>query len=359
MALVPIRIDRTSKPPLGTPLRSDGHCNVQGLVALPLNEMAGGVVFSSDNNPLSNNADWNGSSLSFVAGNADFIDLGSRFATTTGVTVLIGITTSSVNTLAFSSRAGGTIDGYEILLGPGGVSGTFSARTGVATAPTSNVFTVGVPQVLGLRYDKTKLTNIINGKIGNSVAYSANISPTQNLCIAKRATLYSTQIVDWMLVYPYTPLTDDQIASLSANPWQVYEPEIVWVEVGGTPATITGTFSAIEAPDGWSSISSLINSGSLSAVGSVDALTSAGALSVVGSMPAIGTTDLFNADGSLTVLGTMAATGNPDFARFEELVATTVKKGGNWQAKRNRDDEQVLMAFLHSYMNTQSRMYHA
>lgn len=57
MALVPIRVDRTSKPPLGTPLRSDGHWSVQGIVgAWAFNEGSNSktiVSFDNENVPIS------------------------------------------------------------------------------------------------------------------------------------------------------------------------------------------------------------------------------------------------------------------------------------------------------------------
>jgi len=44
---VPVRRDRTVKPPPGTPLRTDGHWSVQGLVgAWAFNEGAGNKVYT-------------------------------------------------------------------------------------------------------------------------------------------------------------------------------------------------------------------------------------------------------------------------------------------------------------------------
>ena len=60
--LVPIRIDRTSKPPLGTPLRSDGHWSVQGLIgAWSFNEGAGSPFNIVGNKPSTQYAGYVGS----------------------------------------------------------------------------------------------------------------------------------------------------------------------------------------------------------------------------------------------------------------------------------------------------------
>lgn len=244
MALVPIRIDRTSKPPLGTPLRSDGHWSIQGLAgAWSFNESAGVPINAVDSRP-SNFAG---------TGNIWHPD-GMQTGTTGGLITNATLPTQDVANTSFTY--------FTVCQIPTGLisSATLMGnRYGGTSSP--------------LQFFKIKAggTEYYNNGVNNGFSYTWSVGPTTQIAVVKsgntligyqngvpRATSTVTVTQDpnpifigcggvtaqepsksmfSVALYFNRALSPAEVASLSANPWQIYEPETVWIEVGGTPVT--------------------------------------------------------------------------------------------------------------------------
>jgi hypothetical protein len=238
MALRPIRIDRTSKPPMGTPLRSDGHWSLQGLVgAWAFNEGAGSVVYDGTRpSVIPVTATWETSGLKYPPSGI----------TDTGLLHITGGATSqwsivlqcrsdngSANDTLLSTGAelGGTIllsKGVNLLI----------VFRGVATWDTGIAWKTDEPVVL------TKLGTVYTCYHNGYVAtQTRNTALSGTLKIGNQGSLYtpgSTKRYQFLQTFSRA-LSAFEIASLSENPWQIYEPETVWVSSAG--GATGGTFS--------------------------------------------------------------------------------------------------------------------
>lgn len=259
MALVPVRITRTSKPPVGTPI-DWGNPLTQGLVgAWAFNEGGGRSAFNAvnglvgtlgtteqlTNRGLTNDATVNtGGAFSpspswmvnncpysfitevsmiatgsfnviggFVAGSAGFVLWGNSAGAITlkhsGLTTDRLATSNSIPQITNNTpvKIAAIFDGANRLIYTDGKLKSSASTTGTYVAPTT---------AFGLGGTNGGNLNGMNGCMNYSYLYSRALSPTE-------------------------------IASLSANPWQIYQPEITWVTVGGGVESFTGTYAAIQA----------------------------------------------------------------------------------------------------------------
>jgi hypothetical protein len=267
--LIPIRVDRTSKPPMGAPLRSDGHWSVQGISeAWPFNEGAGNLAFSATRRndiSLAGVASLTGNRLSRSGRGAinDAINATSKLGNGAyDLTVLCKVTTkvkqTDQNTIVIGRFYGGlTANNTWGLLTNWVVSGTdfypgFIIGIGTAQYVVShNVqYQIGVPEVLAgvRRYDTLELYRggvKVSESTGKPTgALNINSTPLLFGAIGIDVANSSFQDYEWAMVYVDKALSPSQIASLSANPWQIYEPETVWIEVGSSAALFEGAFSS-------------------------------------------------------------------------------------------------------------------
>lgn len=241
---VPIRIDRTSKPPLGTPLRSDGHWSVKGLcLAEPYNELGGSTLIPSagvyQNNVglktswCADGVMWKGLSTDYVtffgltakeytlysfgacdtlAANFQFFDQDNYSGDTRRMQFGVYPATPGQIELVVFNTGSSPFFAYS----PSIVSAKkpFSAAA-VLKGNIATVYADGEPGTP---------TNITGTPRGLAVAYPIYAGNSTRLNKPYLGSISCQLIYD----VAHDPI---QIASLSANPWQVYEPETVWVEI--------------------------------------------------------------------------------------------------------------------------------
>jgi len=241
--LIPIRVDRTSKPPIGTPLRSDGHWSVQGLVgAWAFNEGAGQ------------------STINVVTGSRVVIQQGSGVITWTPDGMRIDDLAVSLNTppplgamtivskgdysntpdIALSFKAGSNYPGiryqgvdYTVLwLAASGNYRVFNAPLGYAT----RLNIIVIPG--NSQSDVNSSSWYVDGK-ALSVSSTDSTSPQDSRDSLLKGIIglqWINQRNDYLGIYNRV-LTPDQVKSLSDNPWQIYEPETIWANLA-TGATL-------------------------------------------------------------------------------------------------------------------------
>lgn len=287
MALIPIRVNRASKPPAGTPLRTDGHWSVDGIAGhWGMLEAAGSIAV--DGSPWRRNATlsatmpplWKGGSLLFNGDasteysraylpNADYLGGAA------GATVVAGITASagqaSSSGLVMFLDNGTTNITTRILLnittGRAVNIRSRSADETQAQATTANgIVPVGVPVVVASAFDLARgrqRAYVGNREVVNAAASYARATFTARStigggigCLPNLGSYSFGGSIHFVALYRRA-LGAEQVAALAANPWQIYEPETVWIDVpsgGGaarsliaalTGESVTGTISAI------------------------------------------------------------------------------------------------------------------
>jgi len=254
------KVDWTSKPPLGTPLRSDGHWGVEGLAgAWAFNEGAGATAFDSvghANATLKTAAFFNSNGLQCVdaAGGHAITGQGTTPSQLTGPQTVI----------ARASRPEVGAAAYEGLYSVRYTTAPVSLRTGegpsIQCAWISSNGAAVTPYIVGgFPYDAVCTVGYVFDGVGVKLYSSAKpsgdandykvtatatryIDTTAQIGLGGDARFFSTGVyssnINLQVVLVHSrALSASEIASLSANPWQIYEPEIkwVWVEDGGTP----------------------------------------------------------------------------------------------------------------------------
>lgn len=257
-----LKEDWTSKPPIGTPLRSDGHWSVQGLVgAWGVLEGAGGTTFDSTNNQRhatlapANLPKWEAGSLGFNGAsstaysrcslpNSDYLGGAS------GATVVCGVTPSTTQAsagggLVFLSNAASTSATRIFVNVTAQRAINLRCRSGVETqlqlTTADGVVANSKSSVVSAVFD-------VSGKKQAAYVNSQKIlEQTTSFANAKFTPLVSTGCsigaVDYLPGYAFggsihfvwlynTALSSEQVQSISENPWQVYQPRSRWVKVG-------------------------------------------------------------------------------------------------------------------------------
>jgi len=306
--LVPIRRDRTTKPPIGTPLRSDGHWSVQGLMCASVFNEAGGVPLLGEK-PATSAVGWNADGISVNASQtAEWL---SSFSIPVGdhnaITAICGLTPpnrqNTTGILAQLTTPGGTgwiLQQSQAADNRYGIGGTYTTLT---FKPSHFVFSSTSTNNIG----QIRLTNgsdVFTGTLPNNP-----IAPISKLQLAPSTT---TGDFKYFLLYKRV-LNDVEQGSLINNPYQIFDPEIVWVDVGGTTG-ITGTFAATDSSDTFNISAVLSVSGSLSTTDAADTFAVAGNLSLTGSLAVTDQQDSFSATAGTAenITGSLSATDLPD-----------------------------------------------
>jgi hypothetical protein len=233
MALIPVRVDRTSKPPLGTPLRSDGHWSVQGLVgAKPFHStvddatkalgVASGATQGVDGYHFANAGDritWATTSADALSGN---------------FSILFSVFVDAVPTGYQSIIARDDYDQRIVLTGMEyGSSQSLLCEFGT-------IFTSLLPAVdhrykwLPIAYTASSVDGqkaYAYGSLIGSDAYTSAIFNGSSTVIGDRVSVWPLKgTLAYLFIYS-RPLNAIQINAITGNPWQIYEPETVWINV--------------------------------------------------------------------------------------------------------------------------------
>jgi len=234
MALVPIRVDRTSKPPIGTPLRSDGHWSVQGLVgAWAFNSGSGKTILNS---ATSTQSALVGSATNTLfgllsTGGQNYAPLGTVHRGKISM-LWSGRILSQADSSFFAGADQVDDVGWDFGLYRSTSSQkiAFYVDTGT-TASVSTLSEVNINQkttIIGSYFDD-KLAIYRDGILQGETSKTGTIQNRyQGVLAGGWASVGISSETELLLVY------DRSISPvISANPWQIYEPETVWVEVGG------------------------------------------------------------------------------------------------------------------------------
>ena len=245
MALVPIRVDRTSRPPLGTPLRSDGHWSVQGLVgAWAFNEGAGQTCFD-----LLGKSDLAITGLSRTPNglaNSSTGQFAQAVASTKSQCPNDNTLTVVLTPLTGDSQLFWT-DGFITLsrtyaVFPNQLYYIVNTAAGNWSAPSPVQLTNGLRTIVSVGYQRSGNFDILQNGVqvysGAAYALGANYSGANSSVEVLRDSYGgNTASVELALLHNIY-LTIAQRQSLSENPWQIYEPETIWINVGSAAATL-------------------------------------------------------------------------------------------------------------------------
>ena len=157
-----------------------------------------------------------------------YVDFGSGYAATTGVTAIQIVNPGTASGFTFTSRVGVNSDGIELLIGAASIPGDAQARMG---SPLLNT-----PSISGLHDNKDHVVAIrwrpstelaiwadnLNNKKNITASVPATLTPTQNLRLHRRATDGAYAGYSGLFLYFNSPLADAEIAALLENPNVVY-----------------------------------------------------------------------------------------------------------------------------------------
>ena len=157
-----------------------------------------------------------------------YVDFGSSYAATMGVTILQIVNPGSASGFTFTSRSSVGSDGIELLIGSGGTLGDTQARMSA-----SNVST---PIISGLNDNKDHVVVIrwtpsvelavwsdgLFSKKAVTSSVPASLSPAQNLRLHRRAVDGAYAGKSGLFLYFDRPLADAEIEVLLENPWQIF-----------------------------------------------------------------------------------------------------------------------------------------
>lgn len=227
----PINRDWTTKPPLGTPLRTDGHWSVQGLVGCWLfNEGAGGNARSLTDNKTAaiSGAVWTEGGINNIHSTDTIIAPANiNFNLSGKMTVVTCITPTDLadryNVLMSQDDYGKRLlvvpvsdYGYRSILVQYGTLLYYSAAGTMVGKRTAITYTCGTSG------QKIYENGVMVAQDGNT---DGTLSASVPLHIANRtgAGYYWLGITHYAMVYNRA-LSPNEIASLSANPYQVCQP---------------------------------------------------------------------------------------------------------------------------------------
>lgn len=239
----------TSKPSLGATINWS-HPLSKGLVgAWLMNEGGGRIVrdLISSSTSFIDGAIWNNSAkgkVIYFDGANDSVDLGGKYNPGSNpFTILIWLQTSHVNSLAISTCSVAGQQGYEFLIGSGGVAGTNVFRI------TGSLSTGGFTAATGLNDNKyhqyvgtywnTEGSWYVDGKlISDNATNPGTINNSQNLKIARRGSTYCQENVS-LVSYYNRVLSPQEIQQLYIEPYCFINPPTPWTVWGAISGGVT------------------------------------------------------------------------------------------------------------------------
>lgn len=362
MALLPLRIDRTSKPPIGTPLRSDGHWSTQGLVGCWLFNEGGGsryinlVTGISASPTIGTTApEWKGGDL----------DINGTAATSTRVLI-----PAMLNNISGSIVLGfiwdGSTTGEQTLFGTDTVNSarryiTKTSGTGnIATTCNSGSYigssamTAGKQESCALTWKST--TNVsfhFNGKpvVTDGVVGASTGNPAS---LRFGSSVYNdggwSGIIRHAFLYNRA-LSADEIKSLSENPYQICEPEILWINVGSVES-FTGDLAAVQASQAQSLAVELLFAGSTAQIQNANSEAIAAALGFNGSISQTQAQQVQTIYQALA--GISGVVSQTQAAQIASLVASLAFSGASAQTQ-SKQVEALAAVLLFTGATTQSQ----
>jgi hypothetical protein len=241
MALIPIRIDRTTKPPIGTPLRSDGHWSVKGIVQAwvfgqgekntitdLVNSRRANLTGTADNTPdglyFPSNTNYyqvDGSSPPFgKVGTGDFSLITEVKSTSTSTQGAIFDFAGFNTGILIRRPSSSTILHLYVASTETNIGASGTLPTGVNVA-LSIVRRGGIVTLL-----KDGIFNSSNSLTGNVTATGL----TRVGCSSHNSAEGWVGSIKYIYLYARA-ITNEESISLKENPWQIYEPETVWVNI--------------------------------------------------------------------------------------------------------------------------------
>lgn len=258
MARFPLRINWTSKPPIGTPLRTDGHWSVQDLLICSVFNEGGSTPLELVNGkwmPITygtgTSSQWSPDGLQLISNvttnaspTVEYVSIGS----TKCLSVVEGSVVQVVKNLGATSGDQGTFQAGAThrrwILHQTTNASTFNLTIVLASGVYKYIASavprnITIVQGMTWRNGGENGAGYINGKAG--VIWAGAAVQTE---VFASMPLHGNCEHDFLATYSKS-LTTDQMASISANPWQVFSPEIIWVELGGgvTPIILEGLLS--------------------------------------------------------------------------------------------------------------------
>ena len=238
-----VKRDRTVKPPLGTPLRTDGHWSVWGLVGCWLfNEGAGN---HSTNLVLNGNFAWSNNRVLFD-GATGYGKLAKNILPNYyGISAVVFL---KCNGLALDARIlsfRNSISGTPFLTFGVGDSSNTSLRLISRNINTTFTYNYSAPASLsvGVNFSCGFVADMTSGGLAKLYKAGKQIGSTQTATATmsdildvvgvgafvanSSASNFLSSDMTCVLIYNRA-LSPAEIASLSANPWQVAQPEVVY-----------------------------------------------------------------------------------------------------------------------------------
>ena len=243
MALFPIQIPWTQKPLLGTPIDWSNPLS-QGLVgAWAFNEGAGSSIFDAVTNksfPASGGLTWGSGGAVF--GGSTFVSLGTALNSTLVETKPWTILFEISPAVATSNNVFGYRNGNcRINI----VHTASEVRAGIFNG--SAWFYKSAPAVAGgiyscsVSWSGSALTLMVNNVVATGTNLAASNSTSAAILGALNDSTQSRFIGNILLFDVFATNV------ISANPWQIYQPQVMWVEVGvGGVFSFTGTYAAAQ-----------------------------------------------------------------------------------------------------------------
>ena len=237
MSLIPIRIPRTTKPSLGTPIDWTNPLT-QGIVAVN-----GGHVFETLTGKVGSmsapdTVDQTNNNLSLTASNWAF-DATSRIPNRETISFLgvLNDTSAVISTGTSTANVGFATNPTDYNKGAlvfrRDYSTVYKAKINNGTTTiTGSTITGNKSFVACLTAAPSDINFYINGKLEGNATVTINLSVI--------GCYLSTPFCHQLGVWYNRTLSPAEIASLSANPWQIYEPWITWGEAASTAIPATG-----------------------------------------------------------------------------------------------------------------------
>ena len=158
-----------------------------------------------------------------------YVDFGSGYAATAGVTVIQIVNPGASAGFTFTSRASVGSDGLELLVGAASTPGDTQARMAASnlTTPTISGLHDNKNHVVAIRWTPSAELAIWSDRVASKKAVTSSVpstlTATQNLRLHRRGTDGAYAGYSGSFFYFDRPLSDPEIAALLENPNIVYQ----------------------------------------------------------------------------------------------------------------------------------------